>query len=84
MAIFKHPPPAINPQTSQYDVIYPEWLRIPGAINYSGLKRSTLFTLISEKRIASKLVKTHPSNVGGIRLIELASLRAFIQESGDE
>lgn len=62
----------------------PEWIRVNDAIRVYGIGRSTLFTLIRKKRIASKVLKTSPHNVSGIRLLSTESLRAIIFESGDE
>ena len=38
-----------------------------------------MYKLISSGQIASKLVKTDKHNVGGLRLVSAASLRAFIE-----
>jgi len=40
--------------------------------------------LIRQKRIASKVLRTHPHNIGGLRLISTESLRALIEASSDE
>lgn len=62
----------------------PEWIRVNDAIRLSGIGRSSLFTLIRSKRIASKVLKTNPHNVSGLRLISVESIRTYIAESGDE
>ncbi len=62
----------------------PEWVRIPQACEISGLRRSTIYALLKNGDIASKLVKTSKHNVGGCRLISVESLRAFIAEADDE
>lgn len=62
----------------------PEWLRVNDAIRLFGIGRSSLFTLIRQKRIASKVLKTSPHNISGLRLISVDSLRELIKESGDE
>jgi len=62
----------------------PEWIRISQAIKLFGIGRSSLFALIRQKRIASKVLRTHPHNIGGLRLISTESLRALIEASSDE
>jgi predicted DNA-binding transcriptional regulator AlpA len=57
----------------------PEYLRVPEAIRLSGIGRSTLYSLIANGSIASRLIKTSPHNIGGLRLISTTSLRAFIE-----
>jgi hypothetical protein len=61
-----------------------EWIRVNDAVRLFGIGRSSLFNLIRAKRIASKVLKTSPHNVSGLRLISVESLRALIQEAGDE
>jgi len=62
----------------------PEWIRVNDAVRLFGIGRSSLFSLIRERRIASKVLKTSPHNISGLRLISVESLRALIQEAGDE
>ena len=62
----------------------PEWIRVNDAVRVYGIGRSSLFNLIRDKRIASKVLKTSPHNISGLRLISVESLRALIQEAGDE
>lgn len=64
--------------------LVPEWVRIPEACQISGLGRSTLYALLKNGDIASKLVKTSKHNIGGCRLISVESLRAFIAEADSE
>lgn len=59
----------------------PEWIRIPQACAFTGLGRSTIFTLINSGAIASKLIKTSKHNVSGCRVVSVESLRALIEES---
>jgi excisionase family DNA binding protein len=60
-------------------VFRPIWLRITEASRLFGLGRSTLYTLIGEGRIRTKLVKTRRDAVSGIRLISFDSLDQFIK-----
>lgn len=62
----------------------PEWIRVNDAVRLFGIGRSSLFSLIREKRIASRVLKTSPHNISGLRLISVESLRALIQDAGDE
>lgn len=74
----------MNTHTHKQTSIDPEWIRVPEATRRYGIGRSSLFTLIRNKRIASKVLKTRPHNVSGLRLISTESLRSLIQESSDE
>ena len=62
----------------------PEHYRVPQAIRVSGIPRTTLYKLIKSGAIASKLIKTHPDNIGGLRLISASSLRAFCEQADNE
>jgi hypothetical protein len=55
------------------------WLRIPEAVRTRGIGRSTLYQLIAEEKIKSRLVKARRDNVRGIRLISADSLDQFIE-----
>gem|GEM_PF-6802533 len=63
---------------------HPEWIRVADAIRLFSIGRSSLFTLIRQKRVASKVLKTSPHNISGLRLISVDSLRALIHESAEE
>jgi len=65
-------------------VATPEYLRIAEAVRLFGIGRSTLYSLISNGSVTSRVIKTSRHNVSGIRLISVESLRAFIEESGQE
>ena len=47
----------------------PRWLRIPAAVKYSGLSRSRLYELLSEKKIRSICLKSHKGAERGVRLL---------------
>lgn len=51
--------------------IMPGFLKIPAAVAYSGIGRSTLYALMGERK-----VKSH--RIGAARVIDRASLDAFI------
>jgi hypothetical protein len=55
------------------------WLRIPVAVRTRGVGRSTLYQLIAEQKIKSRLVKAQRDSIRGIRLISADSLDAFIE-----
>jgi len=57
----------------------PEWARVPQAIAIFSIGRSTLYGLIRSGQIASRVVKSSPHHVSGIRLVNTESLRAFIE-----
>ena len=68
----------LGPQIQEITDLKPAYLRIPDAIKYSGIGRSTLYTLMTEGRVKSVALKTHKDNVRGLRLISRASLDSFL------
>jgi len=56
----------------------PVWLRVPGAIQISGIGRSRLYELIRDQKIRSKVLKQRRDSQRGIRLISYDSLLEFI------
>ena len=56
--------------TSRQPVV-PAFLKVPSAVAYSGIGRSTLYELMGERKI-----KSH--RIGAARVIDRASLEAFI------
>ena len=56
----------------------PRWLRIPAAVKYSGLSRSRLYELLSEKRIKSICVKARKGAARGVRLLDRESIDSFM------
>jgi hypothetical protein len=57
----------------------PRWLRIPAAVKYSGLSRSTLYELLSEGRLRSISVKSRKGALRGVRLIDRESIDLFME-----
>ena len=55
------------------------WLRVPGAVKYSGLSRSRLYELLTERRIKSICVKSHKAAARGVRLIDRESIDLFME-----
>ena len=62
----------------------PEYLRVDQAVRLFSIGRSTLYTLLTNGSVTSRVIKTSRHNVSGIRLISTDSLRAFIESSGQE
>ena len=58
----------------------PEWLRLPAATHVSGLCRSTLYELITSKKIKSTCLRKRGA-LRGIRLISYDSLMDYIESS---
>jgi hypothetical protein len=56
----------------------PRWLRIPAAVKYSGLSRSRLYELLSERKIRSICVKSHKGAERGVRLLHRESIDTFM------
>jgi hypothetical protein len=66
--------------------IVPAFVRLPRAGQrepYSGLTRSALFNLIKSGRVKSHSLK-QPGCKRGVRLIDAISLRAVIENFGDD
>ena len=64
-------------------VINPEWLRLPDAVKFSGLSRSLLyqnFDYVGGK-IKTRNIRQR-NKIRGIRLVNVDSLRAFIESEG--
>ena len=57
----------------------PRSLRIPGAVKYSGLSRSRLYELLTERRIKSICVKSYKAAMRGVRLIDRESIDLFME-----
>ena len=55
------------------------WLRIPSAVKYSGLSRSRLYELLSERKIRSISVKSRKGAQRGVRLIDRKSIDLFME-----
>lgn len=70
--------------TLSQNVATVEWLRVPQAVKLFSLSRSTIYTLIANGSVSSRVVKTKRSNISGCRLILAESLREFIEASGQE
>ena len=62
----------------------PRWLRIPAAVKYSGLSRSKLYELLSERRVKSICLKTHKGAERGISLLDRESIDSFMLSSQAE
>ena len=58
------------------------WLRIPQAVRTRGIGRSTLYALICQGKVKSRVLKARRDSVRGIRLISADSLDAFIERAG--
>lgn len=61
-----------------HDHITPQWLTIEGARRYTGLSSNTIYNYIKSGHVVSAMVKL-PGNGRGRRLINRASLDAFIE-----
>ena len=58
------------------------WLRVPGAVKYSGLSRSKLYELLSDGRIRSICVRSQKGAQRGVRLIDRESIDSFMESQG--
>lgn len=79
----EHPHPHVDLPRSENNSDRAIWLRIPEAVRTRGIGRSTIYLLIREGKIKSRVVKARRDNVRGIRLISADSLDAFIELAGD-
>jgi hypothetical protein len=56
----------------------PRWLRIPGAVKYSGLSRSLLYKLLAEGRIRSICLRANKNTLRGVRLVDREAIDRFM------
>src|SRR5215469_12978640 len=61
----------------------PRWLRVPGAVKYSGLSRSKLYELLSNGSIRSICVRSQEGAQRGVRLIDRESIDSFMEGHAD-
>jgi hypothetical protein len=59
------------------DAVRPAWLKIPQAVRYSSICRSSLYYAIKSGEIRSACLRD-PTHVRGTRLVNVASLDAYI------
>ena len=71
----------IHQDIARSATLTPRWLRIPAAVEYSGLCRSHLYDLIAGRKIRSISLKSHKLNTRGIRLIDRESIDKLMLES---
>jgi hypothetical protein len=56
----------------------PRWLKVDAAVIYSGISRAVLYRILAEGKIRSSSLRS-PGALRGIRLIDRASLDAYIE-----
>jgi hypothetical protein len=61
----------------------PRWLRINGAVQYSGFGRAKLYELIAQGKIKTALVRATPDSQRGIRLLDRFDLDAYVNAQID-
>ena len=61
----------------------PRWLKVDAAVNYSGISRAVLYRILAEGKIRSSSLRS-PGALRGIRLIDRASLDAYIESFATE
>ena len=64
------------------NTVQPVWLRVPQAVQLTGLSRSKIYELLAAKRIRSASLRD-PGQKHATRLIDRASLLAFIEAHVD-
>jgi hypothetical protein len=57
------------------------WASVPDAVRLSGVKRGTLYHLVAEGSVESRLIRRRDATGPGSRLVDLKSLFAFIENS---
>lgn len=75
-------PTHTQPTRAANAALKPEWMRLPAAVAYSGIGRSSLYALIGENRIRSAVVKKR-GNIMGIRLVSVSSLDDYLNNLAD-
>jgi len=56
----------------------PRWLKVEAAVSYTGISRAVLYRILAEGKIRSSSLRARGAS-RGIRLIDRASLDAFIE-----
>jgi len=72
-----------NTTTTTLNPIPPVWLRIPEAVRVSGLCRSSIYNLITNKKVKSFTNKIQPDSQRGTRLISYSSLVEYLEKEHD-
>ena len=65
-------------ELGKFEQVMPEFGRIPDVTRVYGIKRGTLYNLIKDRKIKSCLLRVRGEK-SGLRLIDMASVRAYIQ-----
>src|ERR1700757_3692544 len=61
----------------------PRWLKVGAAVSYSGISRAVLYRILAEGKIRSSSLRSRGA-LRGIRLIDRASLDAYIESFVDK
>lgn len=61
--------------------VKPIWVRVDEAVRLYGIGRSTLYLLIKEGRLRSRLIKARRDSIRGRRLLSTDSIEAVIEEA---
>ena len=60
----------------------PEWVKLPAAVAYSGIGRSSLYELIAENKLRSAVIRKS-GNSRGMRVVSVASIDAYLNGLAD-
>lgn len=72
----------VTPIREEIGAIAPKWIQIPAAVRRSSICRSKLYALIRRGAVRSACLRDE-DNVRGTRLINVASLDAYIDKHVD-
>ena len=67
----------LTPIREEIGAVKPAWLNLPGSVRYSSICRSKLYSALKNGEIRSVCLRDE-GNVRGTRLINVASLDAYI------
>jgi len=67
---------------TESNAVQPLWLRVPQAVQLTGLSRSKVYELLAEKRVRSASLKD-PGQRHATRLIDRADLLRYIESCVD-
>lgn len=81
-AVVSAAPPVLPPDAQASPIVPAGWFRIPDAIRFSGIGRTSLYALIGEGKIKSALVRKR-GNLRGIRIISAAGLSNYLNSLAD-
>jgi predicted DNA-binding transcriptional regulator AlpA len=78
-------PPPLSPEPLPPDFAFSsDWLRIPRAVEYSGLPKSTIYQLLSDGELVSFSMQLRKGAKRGVRFVSRKSIDRFLNRKAEE